>query len=194
VLTVVALALFGRPPGTYYAGVRVVFYEPSQSPRSVPFLNTSVNAINMASAVRLAVVGRQSDAKPTFDSVTLLDTGVKNGYSVTLPNRGGQWAYNFDQPILDVEVTGPTPAAVRSRISTLIAQIQAETIYLQKHAGSATSRMIQTTVTPSSLSIYRGEGSHVRSAAAILVLGVGTVTAAAVTAEGRSRRLALNEG
>ena len=49
-----------------------------------------------------------------------------------MPNSGGQWARNFDRPVLNVQVIGPDEAQVRARLESVVAEISP----VDRNAGS----------------------------------------------------------
>ncbi|KHL01229.1 hypothetical protein LK10_17620 [Sinomonas humi] len=62
---------------------------------------------------------------------TLAGAGVRNGYTVVLPNSGGQWSQTYDQPELAVEAVAASPDRARSEVQSLLQQIDSFAALLQ---------------------------------------------------------------
>ena len=112
--------------------------------------------------------------------MSLSGEGVRQGYSIQLPNSGGQWATNFDRPVLDVQVVGPSEAWVRSTLATQIRRINRALHSLQRNDGVAPENFIVTSSSPQLAKVVHSGGDHKRAIAAALVLGM-TLTALAAT-------------
>src|SRR5262249_50377187 len=110
-------------PGVYHAQVDVVFMWPQGSQQANTFQYGSQSLINTAGVVGAIGGGSASGAAPVSDTVTLVGEGITHGYSVRLPNAGGQWAINFTSPMLDVQASGSSPAEVQRTLATVIARI-----------------------------------------------------------------------
>jgi hypothetical protein len=164
-----------KPMVDYYSDVHILFYAPQNS--YTPLLSTNYQAIALAGVVQLAVTGTQSGAHTSSATVTLQGEGVYDGYSVLLPNSGGQWSNDFVNPELDVQVTGHNPELVRQRMTSIISRISTEARTRQQALGTASKYMINTTLSPSVIDVYEGKGSHVRALATVFILGIGLMIA-----------------
>jgi hypothetical protein len=164
-----------KPAVDYYSSVHILFYSPQ--PSSVPILSTNDQAIPLAGIIQLSIAGTQSEAPTSSASVTLQGEGVYNGFSVLLPNTGGQWSNQFVRPELDVQVTGHNPAAVRRRMAAVVALIDSQTKTRQQDFGVTAQHMISTTQSPSVIDVYEANGSRIRELLAVFVLGLGLMLA-----------------
>jgi hypothetical protein len=124
----------------------------------------------MAGLVGLAVEADPLAAQ-TASSVSLLGEGIYHGVSVQLPNDGGQWNYNFDQPSLDVQVSGGSPNEVRDTMTKVLSKIHAETVMRQTASGAAPESFVRTTVSQPSIDVFRVQGSSLRATLAVIALG-----------------------
>jgi hypothetical protein len=188
VLTAGAAVAVQHAPGVYYEQVDVVFLWP-QPPENQEntFQYGSKTLIQTAGVVARAVGGPEG-ATTASDTATLAGQGVEHGWSVRLPNSGGQWAFNFDQPVLSVEAVGTTPAEVTATAATAMARINAELTALQRAEGVPTSLMIRTRMSPPTPLLQYGQGSRGRAVLGTLLLGVGLTLAAVRLVDRRLRR------
>src|SRR5579875_3094252 len=87
-------------PGVYFCSTRVLFLTPpsKENPNSLAASTGGVTA--MAGAVSRMVEPHPPSAEVVSPLVMLTDEGIRHGWSVTLPNDGGQFANNFDQQLL----------------------------------------------------------------------------------------------
>lgn len=179
--TLAATVYIGREPGMYYSRASVLFLAPISAHYPNRFISGGESLIATAGVVRDLVSTDSRNVAVVSDSVTLPSLGITHGYSVVLPNSGGQWATNFDKPQLDIQAVGTTAEEVTSTMNDLIARINSSLAALQDEAGTDAVDRITTRTDPPAIPLYYTQGSRVRAAAATLLLGVGaTVVAATV--------------
>jgi hypothetical protein len=124
---------------------------------------------------------------------TLYGAGVKHGYSVTLPNTGGQWTKSFSRPVLAVQVVDSSAERVNEVLSAVIERIKEESAALQQEQD-VHGALITTVTTPSSPEIIFGGGTQtdrVKGASAWLALSGAAAIAFAATVE---RQIARRRG
>jgi hypothetical protein len=167
--------------GVYHQEVNVVFVWPQGPRTSNAFLHGEQTLVSTAGVVGRIVAGSNSDAQVVSDTVTLVGEGIRHGYLVRLPNSGGQWALNFDRPVLDVQAAGSTPQEVQQTIKTVVARINHELNAMQSASRVPTGVRITTRMSPPSPVLLYSKGSRVRALAVTLVLGMG-VTVGTVAA------------
>jgi hypothetical protein len=170
-LTLVALAWAASVKGVYYQQVRVVFLPPPSpnSPNRYALLSGSVILAADRIARELGLDPRSP--QPVSPLVTVVDQGVRQGSIVRLPNTGGQWANNYEDPVLDVQVAGPSRDEVVTRSRDLVNRIRHRMLLDQVAAGVPQALRIETTVSPPAPPVFYATGSRSRAFAAILVLG-----------------------
>jgi hypothetical protein len=181
-LTLIALAVVREPRGLYWTDTTVYFLAPS-----APGVNTYAYTTDSVIATA-GLVGRlvQPDgASPGIGTqTTLLAQGVHHGSQVRLPNSGGQWAQNFDQPLLDVQVVGTTPAEVATNTTQVLDRIQ-KTLNKVQH-GVGLKWRIALTREPSDVQVRYSEGNPHRAMAGTLLVG-SLITTMLVVWSGRRR-------
>lgn len=173
----------GRTPGVYYEQVNVIFLMPDTPGAGNALQNGNDNLIRTAGVVARIVSNNWSGPEPVSDSATLLGQGVSRGYSVRLPNAGGQWAYNFDRPQLNVEVVGTSPADVARTMRQVLAKVSASLATLQSNERVLPSLRIQTRLSPPTETIEYVTGSRIRAFAVIEVLEISLTLTALVALE-----------
>ena len=163
-------------PGVYWSRAEVTFLAPTSEVNPNALRTTSSDLIIAAGVVAKRINGNLVWNQMADPATTIVGEGVLDGWSVHLPNYGGQWSRVYSRQVLDVQVSGPTADLVRSRQGALIARIDAELAGLQ--AGVAASDRITTTVIPAVPSVYFLHGSRTRALAMIWVLcGAGVLAA-----------------
>jgi hypothetical protein len=195
IATLVTIVVTAHRPGVYWATVQVRFIAPTSAanPNTLPLSGDSI--VMVAGAVGQMVNDNQGPrtSSPTVDITGL---GIRDGWTVTLPNTGGQWANNFASPYLQVQVIGPTIAKVGANMTRLINEISVDLVALEKQSGVDPHNYIRTQLNPlNGPTYYYQGGSRVRAVVASLALGLG-LTVGLVYATGaytrRRRRRAGN--
>jgi hypothetical protein len=175
-------------PGVYWSDVHVRFVAPTSLTRENGLQVAGQSLIMTAGAVG-QMVDDTNGPRPASPDATLAGLGIRSGWSVTLPNSGGQYQNYFADPYLDVQVVAPTAAQVTETVQRLVQQIQDGLTKLQKDAHVAPADRISSSVLPLSVApIYYAHGSHSRAILASLVILCGLTTVGFVTASRLSRR------
>jgi hypothetical protein len=170
-LSAILVAGTSHRPGVYWERVQVHLNAP-QSARYPNVLRvSSTGLVSMAAIVALKVDPYGSDNRMASESTTLADAGVRNGWSVTAPNSGGQWTNVFSEPWINVEAVGPDVSSVQTTVADLVKQVQATLLDMQVSAKTATHNLVTTQVTPPNFPVYFQTGSRKRALAMSLILG-----------------------
>ena len=169
-----------RAPGIYVQQVDVVFIWP-QVPENTEntFQYGTDSLIKTAGVVGKIVGDRGHSAQVVSSAVGLVDQGIQHGYSVRLPNSGGQWALNFERPVLRVEAVGTTPGEVQQTTQLAVNRINEELLALQTSEEVPAELMIRTRLSPPIMSVDYATGSKIRALLASQLLGL-TLTCAAM--------------
>lgn len=188
VLAALLVALVGsygavKAPGVYWSRAEVTFLAPASQVNPNTLKVRSSDLIITAGVVAKLVNGNITWNKMADPAATIVGEGVRDGWSVRLPDYGGQWSRVYSRQVLDVQVAGPTEEAVRARQTELLNQIDAELAGLQ--TGVAESDRITTTVVPAVPAIYYFHGSKLRALAMTWVLTGAGALAVAVWLEHR---------
>ncbi|MFJ4265386.1 hypothetical protein ACIPY1_02395 [Paenarthrobacter nicotinovorans] len=174
----------------YWAQTEVSFVAPNSDPAYwIPGGDNAV-LVPFAALVERRVNAGSDSVDLVLARGTLYGAGVKQGYSVTLPNAGGQWAKSFTRPVLLVQVVDTSAENVNRVLTTVIERIKGacNTLQEEEHVDS---RLIFTVSTPSSPEIIFGGGTQVdriKGAAIWLTLFAGAALAATYVVDRRLTR------
>ena len=192
-LTVVGLVVVHAAPTVYHSESKVLLLIPKSTRYPNGYAATTGALAGVAGILSKAVGGVGGGARTSSPSVTLLGEGITDGWSVLQPNSGGQWAINYDDPYLVVEVTGPTPEVVLQRQAYLVQRVESELTTLQDQAGVEQVNRIRPTLSPPVASVFASKGSAIRALAATLALGLGLTVSACVILDARIRRRKVSQ-
>lgn len=167
-----------KAPGVYATQTNVLFLAPL-TPNSPNTISSPTSGVISTAGLVERIVNKGIEKSPTSGSVSLTGQGVDNGYSIELPNSGGQWASNFNRPVLQVQVTGPSAAEVRDELTNLVAQIRDTARVLQAGSGVGRSMLITTQISPADPAIGYQQGHRRMGLIAAVLLGM-VLTAMAV--------------
>lgn len=134
-LTGLALVGVYRDDGLYYSQVEVRLLAPSSAAFPNVLTTTSGDIIQTAGIVAALVNGTDPPRKLADAAATLPGRGVTEGWSVTLPDTGGQWAPNFASQLLNVQVVGPSEKGVIAEREHILAEVSRTLLDLQTEAG-----------------------------------------------------------
>lgn len=173
----VLLAQALRRPAVYWSDVHVRFVAPT-NPTSPNSLQVSERSLVMtAGAVGQAVDDRNPPATASPDT-HISGLGIRSGYSITLPNTGGQFQSAYITPYLDVQVVGPSELEVAQTMKTLIGKIESKLTELQNTSHVAAADRIRAKILPAvNAPVYTEQGSRKRAAAAALLIVIGLAAA-----------------
>lgn len=180
IATLASVVYIAREPGLYYSRGSVIFQAPLSSQYPNRFISGSDSLTDTAGVVRDLVSKDAQNVAVVSDGVTLYSLDVKHGFSVVLPNSGGQWATNFDKPQLDVQVVGSTAEEVNQTMTIVVANINAALQALQDEAEAPQVDRITTRTDPPVFPVYFVQGSRTRAVGAAFGVGMGLTIAAAV--------------
>lgn len=176
--------------GVYWSRTQVVFLAPTSKAYPNALRTTSEDLIITAGLVAKAVSGPAKVTKYASPDATLIGEGTRDGWSIRLPDTGGQWAPNFAQQVLYVEIAAPTAEEVGARQDEIIGQIEDELARLQSDAGVAPVNEITVTTAPESTVVHHVQGSRIRAAGMTALLGASATFALIAALETRARRRA----
>lgn len=176
-----AILLIARVDGVYSVRVNLVFLPP-------PAVTSDENTLRWSSESLIhfaAVVERSYNGNaphPQFASVDapIYGSGQTSGVKVFLPNTGGQWTSDFRDATLVVEAVDPDQERVTERLDSTVAEVQALAAELQRAEGVDDDQLISVLISDETSGVRFVQGSTVRAAGGIAILGMGTGGVAAV--------------
>jgi hypothetical protein len=174
--------------GVYFTRTNLVFHAPTSNLNPNALRTQSESIIDTAGLVAKRVSGPGKVTKFASPEVTLVGLGLRDGWSLRLPDTGGQWASNFANQMLVLDVVGPSAEVVRDRQEELIQRAQQELFQLQRDAGVDPANDITAIPAPDSSVIYHFQGHRSRVLGMTAVLGVGVTISVVLAVDGRRRR------
>jgi hypothetical protein len=192
-LTVLFGAYVASLPGVYSTQVQLDLIAPSR-PDNNALISSSYQLIGAAGAVADVVGAPTTGAVAVPGLANLTGVGVRDGYSVRLPNTGGQWSVGYDGPFIDIQAVGPTEQKVLDYVDRARLNINSTLATWETAQGVRPRDMIRTQMAPEVPSVSYDRGSQPRALATVIALGIGlTVTMAGVLSR-VSRRLDAGSG
>lgn len=182
-----ALAVL-REDGTYWTRSELVFMAPSSALFPNSLQTRSEDLIITAGLVGKLVTGPDRTLKFSSTDVSIIGTPHDADYWLRLPDTGGQWATNFGDQLLLLDVVGDSPQAVEDLHDDVVAQVRAELDGIQREQGVAAVNEITMQVSPETIVVHHVEGSRIRALAITGVIGVAVTGAAVVLLELRASR------
>lgn len=173
VLTAVGCYVVQRAPGVYWAYTKVIFLPPVAPGQENPIAPDSSSVIPLAGIIQDEIYQGSPPLGSNGQDVTLVDQGIYDGWSVRLPNSGGQWATNYAEPFLIVQASGPSAQVVRARMYDLIDQITRLVAAHEDAAHVPVASRVDFTMSPSAVAVQYSNGHRSRAEAIIVLLGVG---------------------
>jgi hypothetical protein len=177
IVTFVGAEIVTTVPGVYYEQVSTVFIAPNGS----GFQPGQSGLVSTAGLIE-SQLGEQGPL-PLSPTANIVGTGVRNGIWVRLPNDGGQWATNFDQEDLDVEVAGGNEEQVQAKMEVTISKIRTLLRHDQLSLGVRQDQLIDIGLSPVSPPVYYMRGSAARAGLTSLVLGLALALTILVMAD-----------
>jgi len=171
IVTVVLGLLTLRMPGVYWASTKVVFLVPASEQQPNQLAPDNSAAIAFAGVIEVEINGGLPLRRATSPDVTLVDEGIFDGWSVLMPDTGGQWAHNFAESSLIVQATGPSAEVVQNRMNDLIGRITALVRSYEDTAHVSAAERIDFTMAPTAVSVQYSNGHQSHALAVIILLG-----------------------
>jgi hypothetical protein len=186
-MVLIGLALTGlvtvtvrNQPGAYSGHARVTILAPEPF-RGNAVAKTSDSLVALAGVVAYLAMGAGGDARSVSDQVTLLDEGVRDGYSIQQPNAGGQWVFNFQDAVLDVQSAGPTLERSQQQMDAALDSIYNSLDKLQ--ASVAPDQRVTVHLSQGDPAFTYDHGSTMRATLATVLLGLILTFATPMIAE-----------
>jgi hypothetical protein len=167
----------GHPTPVYFSQTDVIFLAPISLRNPNSLMISSDSLTSMAGIVQREIDQANVAARTSGTTVTLVDQGIYHGIRVKVPDYGGQWQHKYDQPVLDLQVTGSDPDEVSQRALAARKQIVKLIEQRQEHAGVAQRNLIRVEMLPASPSVDLVSGRRIRAIGLSGLLGVSATFA-----------------
>lgn len=187
-VTVGAGAVAISDDGVFFTRTELVFLAPTSSLYPNALRTQSEDIIITAGLVAKRITGPGRVTKFASPDVTLIGLGIRDGWSLRLPDTGGQWATNFATQRLILDIVAPSREAVRDQQSHLIKRVDDVLQSLQHEEGVDAVNRITVITAPQSTTIFYVGANKVRALAMVALLGSGSTIATVIFVEYRRRR------
>ncbi len=187
-VTAAAAVAVLREDGTHWTRSELVFMAPSSAFFPNSLQTRSEDLIITAGLVGKRVTGPDRTLKYGSTDVTLIGTPHDGDYWLRLPDTGGQWATNYGDQLLLLDVVGDSPDAVEELHDDVVARVRTELEAVQRAQGVAPVNEITMQVSPEALVVHQVGGSRIRALAMTGVIGVAVTGAAVMLLELRASR------
>ena len=188
VCTAIAAFAVMSDKGVYYTRTQIVFLAPSSTYYPNTLATQSEDIIDTAGVVAKRIIGPGPVTKYASPDVTLIGEGIRDGWSLGLPDTGGQWGTNFQTQILNLEIVAPARETVLHRQTEMLQRVHDELDALQRERGVEPINDITVQAAPRSTIIYHVGGSKPRALGMVAALGLGVTAALVVAAERLGKR------
>lgn len=175
-------------PGVYWSKAQIHFLAP-RSADNPNVLQISLRGLAMTAGTVAKMVDNTRPAQVVDPNITLASEGIRSGFSVEQPNKGGQWSNDYGDPYVNVQAVGPSAIDVQQRMQTLIQQIETALLTLQQGQDVDPINYVTTDLSPPTIQLYYQAGSIARAGLASVVFGsVVTLVAASMIRRREARR------
>lgn len=174
--------------GVYFTRTSIVFLAPSSTGYSNAIRTVRDDVIVTAGIVAKRVAGPGKVSKFAAPEVTLVGLGVRDGWSLRLPDTGGQWASNYATQTLTLDVVGPSREEVLAQQADMIHRVQAQLDELQRDAGVRPANRITAIPAPAAAVVYYVGGNRPRALGMTAALGIALTLSVVLAMDHRRRR------
>lgn len=165
--------------GVYSAKQDVVFLPPPGAASGNPLRVDSEDIVEFAAVIERRAIARSSEPQLRTNGASLYTTGVREGYSVYLPNAGSQWEPSLNKAVVKVEAVAEDPITAEKIVAGLAGQLAAAATQEQDTLGVSRSAHITTERSPSATAVSYHASSPAAAAMALVLLGLGLGAGAA---------------
>ena len=170
-LTAVGVLLVRDTGGVYWARVNVVFLAPPEKNNDNSLALPPATAVNFAAVIEREYNGAPIDDRFGYPSATLYGSGVREGHTVILINRGGQWGRAFSEPVLAVDVVDSSEERVHTVLADVLGRIDSIAEEQQNAMDVTAESRIDTLRSPQTAIVSYSGGNRLRATAGVIALG-----------------------
>lgn len=173
IILTASLAIYSARTVTtvYWTQQTLVFLAPNDPVRPNALESTTESLIATAGLVERTANANKPETLSSSADIRMIDEGIYTGWTVRLPNSGGQWATNFDRPELILEAAGADPQAVLDTLKTARGLVQSSLDSIQEQARVGPENFIRIEPNPAEPAIALVSGNHTRAALVVTLIG-----------------------
>ena len=179
---------FAHPEPVYWAQTEVTFMLPQSDRNPNAYAGQTESLIAAAGLVAADLSPGSAGAETSSTEVALVGQGVRHGYSVKLPNSGGQWAYNFDRAALVVQVVGTSENEARALLASVLNRIDHSLSSREVAAEVRPEFRIRYRAVPSSPQVALEAGHPSQAFVVSVLLGAGCMAGLTLALDNRLGR------
>ncbi|TPV49817.1 hypothetical protein FJ661_14575 [Pseudarthrobacter phenanthrenivorans] len=196
ILTIWASSSLAAVERTYWVEIQLVFIQPGGA--SVANVSDHIipSLVNFAGIVQRRVTETGSAVELPSSGATLYGSGIREGYSITLPNSGTQWAASYTRPVLVVQAVGHSPEAARETLDRALTAVDVAAGELQNAEGVPPESHVfidRSPATPAVIDVGGTAIGRMKGLAALAGVGLALTASSAVGLDRmvRNRKLTL---
>ena len=172
-VTVLVGDRLSQTPGVYWSESRVTILPP-QSTANPNMFELSLRSISMTAGIVANMVGDdQRRPRAVAPEMPLPELGVRSGWSVEQPDRGGQWSHQYSDPYITIQAVDPDPDRVAEMMAALEEQVRQTLTQVQDDAHVAPVNRFTTTTSPPTINVKYQGVSRWRALLGTYLLGAG---------------------
>ncbi len=164
------LALRTTPETVYWAKQSVTVVQPAKPKTPKTLEDLPSTAVPAASVLMQAVNNNQNSPRSNAADATLFGEGKRDAVSARLRDVGGQWGSVIPNPIIDIQVVGPTPSGVSAQLSSETDRIAGALATLQQRLQVAPAQQLVLQPPQVAPSVVEVSGSRTRARAATVAI------------------------
>ena len=134
--------------GVYYSRTQLLFLPPPNKVGGNALQSEAVTTVMYAAILERRFNGNDGAQPLKTTDAPLYATGLRTGYSVFLPNSGGQWRMSFKDPEIVIEVVAEDKDSVIREMNRIAGQLQREASDQQESIGVFPEAFITTELSP----------------------------------------------
>jgi hypothetical protein len=174
-VSILVLVTLPGPRQLYWIKAQIVFLMPQNLAASGnPLYGQYQGLVSFAAVIEREFNGYNHSNTAAGMGATIYGMGVKNGYSVTLPNTGSQWESSFNRPYLDIEVVSDDPEQTSDMLRDVADEVLDLVSRTQRELGVSASNMIRAELGPPRAEVVLVSANQPRALLSLAVLAVLT--------------------
>lgn len=172
ILSALGAFAFAQREGVYYTQFNVVLLAPSEEFYPNQIEDPRYALAPLAGAIAAEWNGNDRPLFTASGDTTLFGEGVREGVQVRVPNQGSQWEPAYFSPVINVQVVGSSPEAVRSQARAVGDELRVLLDRRQEAAGIRKGWSVTAITAPETPTVEHINGSRFRALGAWMLIGL----------------------
>ena len=175
-------------PGLYQMQTQIAVRPPERSGIRNLYLGKEYSLIATASVIQKMAMAGSGGAMTASSAAPLSGKGIKDGFELTLPNSGNQWAFDYNRPVLNIQAIGRTKERAQANLDEAIERSSAALTKLQDESNVPAGQRM-TIERGALVQSWYAVGRKSRSLLATGILGMGLTMTVVLLLDERNLRL-----